>query len=292
MLHSQRRAKRHSSSPPAATTIARLTPPPPPTMFPASMQCVGPSAYADAASVSWFAAPTCSCDAENNLVSVTVDMGPSHTWCWSGSSWQTENVPACISESSLTFCDDGSGYIFKCHFSLPSSGPHFCGVFEYECLGSVCVPSGRFIDNADIVRVPGAGTYSAPTPVQSSYGWQQVAASTGDVKCCGVTQDSVDYGSGYNYGLGYNADDRAWDIEDNAWTLFGLTWVFLFATAALTVFQYVTSARAKVSQMQRRVARGGQIPSRHPVAVAAPPPQQTVVMMPAPPTPAIAPSNA
>jgi hypothetical protein len=161
----------------------------------------------------------------------------------------------------------------------------YCGAFEYSCLGGVCVSTGRFIDSNGGVSIT-AGTYSAPSTVHNSNAWQQVAASSGDVRCCGVTHDS------YNSGLGYNADDRAWDIEDNAWTLFGLTWVFLFATAALTVFQYVTSARAKVSQMQRRAARGGQIPSRHPVAVAPPPQQQTVVMIPAPPAPAVAPSNA
>lgn len=257
------------------------------TTFPASMQCVGPSAHADAASVSWFAAPTCSCDVENNLVSVWVNMGSSMTQCWSSGSsqWTSVNIPQCVSESSLGWCDDSGGDPFQCYFSRSggTSGT-YCGAFEYSCLGGVCTPTGRFLDISTVSIT--AGTYSAPSSVSSTMGWQQFTASTGDVKCCGVTHDS------YNSGLGYNADDRAWDIEDNAWTLFGLTWVFLFATAALTVFQYVTSARAKVSQMQRRAARGGQIPSRHPVAVAAPPPQQTVVMMPAPPAPAVATSNA
>ena len=262
-------------------------------MFPASMQCVGPSAYADAASVSWFAAPTCSCDTENNLVSVWVNMGSSMTQCWSSGSsqWTSVNIPQCVSESSLGWCDYSGGDLFQCYFvrSGGTSGS-YCGAFEYSCLGGACAPTGRFLDISSVSIT--AGTYSAPSTVYGTMSWQQVAASTGDVKCCGVTQDSVDYGSGYNYGLGYNADDRSWNIEDNAWTLFGLTWAVLFATTALTIFQYVTSARAKVSQMQRRIARGGQIPSRHPVAVAASPPQQTVVMMPAPPAPAVAPSNA
>ena len=245
--------------------------------FSASVQCVGPSAYADATSVPWFAPPTCSCDSENNLVSVEVNMGSSLTQCWSSGSsqWTSVSVPQCVSESSLGWCDDGGGDPFLCYFSR--SGHTYCGAFEYDCLGGACVPTGRFLDTSSFGS--SAGTYSSPSSLTSTMGWQQFTASTGDVRCCGVTNDA------------YNSDNRSWDIEDNAWTLFGLTWVVLFATTALTVYHYVTSARAKISQMQRRVARG-QIPSRHTVAVAAPPPQQTVVMMPTPPAPATATSTA
>lgn len=160
--------------------------------------------------------------------------------------------PACLKESDLGWCqrrESTCSYSFSYHEKfLCYFKDNGCAV-EYKCLGSACVPAGRYV----IYGGSGSrdGTYGHPTQI-TGY-WVDMSLYDSNIKCCG----HIDGGSSSASApvIKESSPDVLWNVAKNTWGLFGLTWSFLAIALALSVYQYCTGSRTRVARMRRAQSR-------------------------------------